>query len=161
VGEVLGQPKTWRNPESTTDDGTHLGLRGFRIPEPLDLIRLQIPTPQLSFVLGDPPHIHHSSACFANPEELPGIYISKVPTNMSIPEACTVLVVGGGPAGSYTASLLAREGVDVVVLEADYFPRYHIGESMLPSMRHFLRFIDLDKTFECHGFTIKVSAFCL
>ena len=42
---------------------------------------------------------------------------------MSIPEACTVLVIGGGPAGSYTASVLAREGVDTVLLEADSFPR--------------------------------------
>lgn len=42
---------------------------------------------------------------------------------MSIPEECTVLVVGGGPAGSYAASALAREGISVVLLEADVFPR--------------------------------------
>lgn len=40
-----------------------------------------------------------------------------------IPQTCTVLVVGGGPGGSYTATALAREGVDVVLLEADVFPR--------------------------------------
>jgi flavin-dependent dehydrogenase len=34
-----------------------------------------------------------------------------------------VLVVGAGPAGSYAASVLAREGVDVVLLEAEIFPR--------------------------------------
>ncbi len=77
---------------------------------------------------------------------------------MSVPERCTVLVVGGGPAGSYTATVLAREGVDVVLVEADYFPRYHIGESMLASMRYFLRFIDLEKKFDSYGFTIKASA---
>ena len=43
---------------------------------------------------------------------------------MSIPSETTVLVVGGGPGGSYTASCLAREGVRCVVLEADKFPRY-------------------------------------
>jgi flavine halogenase len=43
---------------------------------------------------------------------------------MSIPEKCTVLVIGGGPGGSYTASVLAREGIDVVLLEADHFPRF-------------------------------------
>ena len=43
---------------------------------------------------------------------------------MSIPEKTSVLVIGGGPAGSYTACTLAREGVDTVLLEADIFPRY-------------------------------------
>lgn len=42
---------------------------------------------------------------------------------MSVPESCTVLVVGGGPGGSYSASVLARNGIDVVLLEADKFPR--------------------------------------
>ncbi|KAL2261621.1 hypothetical protein VTK26DRAFT_3740 [Humicola hyalothermophila] len=75
-----------------------------------------------------------------------------------IPEKTTVLVIGGGPAGSYCASVLAREGIDTVLLEADKFPRYHIGESMLPSIRHFLRFIDADAKFDSHGFRIKKGA---
>jgi flavin-dependent dehydrogenase len=45
---------------------------------------------------------------------------------MSIPQSCTVLVVGGGPAGSFAAAALAREGIDVVMLEADKHPRYYI-----------------------------------
>ncbi|KAK1244392.1 hypothetical protein MKX07_003191 [Trichoderma sp. CBMAI-0711] len=73
----------------------------------------------------------------------------------NVPEKCTVLVIGGGPAGSYSASALAREGIDVVLLEADKFPRYHIGESMLPSMRHFLKFIDAYEKWDAHGFNIK------
>lgn len=35
---------------------------------------------------------------------------------------------------------------------------YHVGESMLPSMRHFLRYIDLEDQFEAHGFTPKVGS---
>src|SRR6266446_6132704 len=45
---------------------------------------------------------------------------------------CDVLVVGGGPAGSTIAALLAQNGEHVVVLEKDRFPRFHIGESLLP-----------------------------
>jgi flavin-dependent dehydrogenase len=77
---------------------------------------------------------------------------------MSVPRQTSVLIVGGGPAGSYAASVLAREGVDVVLLEADKFPRYHIGESMLASVRFFLRFIDLEETFDRYGFEKKVPS---
>ncbi|KAJ5715234.1 uncharacterized protein N7483_012415 [Penicillium malachiteum] len=77
---------------------------------------------------------------------------------VSIPKSCSVLIVGGGPGGSYAASALAREGVDIVIMEAEHFPRYHIGESMLASIRHFLRFINLEKTFDAYGFSRKNGA---
>ncbi len=41
-------------------------------------------------------------------------------------------VIGGGPAGSAAAALLAEKGRRVVVLERETFPRYHVGESLLP-----------------------------
>ncbi|KAL8770157.1 MAG: hypothetical protein Q9209_003999 [Squamulea sp. 1 TL-2023] len=77
---------------------------------------------------------------------------------MSVPTQTSVLVVGGGPAGSYAASCLAREGIDTVVLEADKFPRYHVGESMIASIRHFFRFIDLDEEFDKYGFRHKSAS---
>lgn len=48
------------------------------------------------------------------------------------PAECDVIVVGGGPAGSTAATLLARRGWSVVLLEKDRHPRFHIGESLLP-----------------------------
>ena len=62
---------------------------------------------------------------------------------MSIPEQCTVLVVGGGPGGSYAAAALAREGIDTVLLEADVHPRY------------------VDSCFVCSALTrLKLYTFC-
>lgn len=46
--------------------------------------------------------------------------------------SCDVLVIGGGPAGSTIATLLAQHGRDVLMLEKSKHPRFHIGESLLP-----------------------------
>ena len=45
---------------------------------------------------------------------------------------CDVLIIGGGPAGSTAAALLAQRGKQVVLLEKAHHPRFHIGESLLP-----------------------------
>lgn len=44
-----------------------------------------------------------------------------------------VVILGGGPAGSTVATLMASQGFDVVVVEKEHFPRFHIGESLLPA----------------------------
>jgi len=46
---------------------------------------------------------------------------------------CDVLVIGGGPAGSTAATLLAERGYAVTLLEKAHHPRFHIGESLLPA----------------------------
>jgi flavin-dependent dehydrogenase len=70
-------------------------------------------------------------------------------------EAYDVAIVGGGPAGSTAATLLARAGRRVVVFERERFPRFHIGESLLPfSMKAFKR-MDLLEKFRRAGFLKK------
>jgi flavin-dependent dehydrogenase len=70
-------------------------------------------------------------------------------------EAYDVAIIGGGPAGSTAATVLVRAGRRVIVLERDKFPRFHIGESLLPfSMQTFTR-LGLHEKFLRAGFIEK------
>src|SRR2546421_10738799 len=66
-----------------------------------------------------------------------------------------IAIIGGGPAGSTAAALLARAGRRVIVFEREKFPRFHIGESLLPfSMKAFTR-LGLHEKFLRAGFIKK------
>lgn len=68
------------------------------------------------------------------------------------------MVIGGGPAGSTAATMLARQGVPVLLLERDRFPRDHVGESLLPASIPILEELGLLPAMEEAGFLRKWGA---
>jgi flavin-dependent dehydrogenase len=79
----------------------------------------------------------------------------------SIPEKTKFLVIGGGPGGATAATLLARQGFDVTLLEASKFPRYHIGESLLPSILQIIDLLGAREKMESFGFQRKNGAYLM
>lgn len=74
-------------------------------------------------------------------------------------DSTQLLVIGGGPAGSTAAGLLARQGFDVTLVERERFPRYHIGESILPSVKPILSLLGAYDAIAAHGFQPKGGTF--
>jgi len=71
------------------------------------------------------------------------------------------VVIGGGPAGAAAAAHLARQDRRVLVVEREHFPRFHIGESLIPETnRHLQRLGVLDKI-AAEGFPVKRGAILL
>jgi flavin-dependent dehydrogenase len=61
----------------------------------------------------------------------------------SLPTAVDVLVAGAGPAGTTVSGLLAQLGYQVLVIEQQRFPRYHIGESLTPAVEPLFEFLGI------------------
>ncbi len=82
---------------------------------------------------------------------------SQSSTAAEIPQQCDVLIIGGGPAGSSAAALLAQAGIETVVLEKAQHPRQQVGESLIP---HFWKYADLtgvSAKIEQQGFVTKAG----
>jgi flavin-dependent dehydrogenase len=69
-----------------------------------------------------------------------------------------VVVIGGGPAGSFVAGCLAKRGRRVVLLERETFPRFHIGESLLPQSLSVLKRAGALDDVVAQGFVKKTGA---
>ena len=71
-----------------------------------------------------------------------------------------VVVIGGGPAGSSAATFLARRGYRVALFERDRFPRFHVGESLIPGASDLLAELGVEEEIERAGFLRKYGG-CL
>ena len=70
-------------------------------------------------------------------------------------EEFDVAIIGGGPGGSTVATLVARRGRRVVLFEKEKFPRFHIGESLLPRNMEVFEELGVVEKLEQHGFQHK------
>jgi flavin-dependent dehydrogenase len=68
-----------------------------------------------------------------------------------------VIVIGGGPAGSTTSTLLAQQGLRVELFERDRFPRFHIGESLIPETYWVLKRLNMLPKMQASHFVKKYS----
>jgi halogenation protein CepH len=73
----------------------------------------------------------------------------------ALPERADVVVIGGGPAGASAAAILAENGLETLVLEREPFPRYHVGESLLPALWELWDRLGVTGQIEAAGFTVK------
>ncbi len=75
----------------------------------------------------------------------------------TIPQSADVVVIGGGPAGSTAANLLAQKGYNVVLFDQERHPRPVVGESILPHFWKYAEQLDVLDEIEAAGFLLKAG----
>ena len=73
-------------------------------------------------------------------------------------QSCDVAIIGGGPAGSAAGTRFARAWLRVTILEKEKFPRFCVGESLLPHGNDLLKEIGVWDKLENAGFLRKYGA---
>ena len=74
-----------------------------------------------------------------------------------IPASTDVVVIGGGPSGSTVSTLLAQHGFQVELFEREHFPRFHIGESLIPETYWVLKRLNMLPKMQKSHFVKKYS----
>src|SRR5437764_15112256 len=77
-----------------------------------------------------------------------------MPSPQSTPD---VVVIGGGPAGSTVSTLIAQGGQRVALFERERFPRFHIGESLIPETYWVLKRLNMLPKMQKSHFVTKFS----
>ena len=83
--------------------------------------------------------------------------VSRTHDPATVRSSYDAVVIGGGPAGTTVSGLLAQQGHDVLLLERDRFPRFKIGESLIPATVGVLRRLGIVERMEASTFPKKYS----
>ncbi len=88
--------------------------------------------------------------------------MNSKPAVQQVKQKYDVVIIGAGPSGSVAASLLVADGLSVLILEKQHFPRFSIGESLLPQCMEFLKEAGLEQALDRYaqeyGFQFKNGA---
>ena len=74
------------------------------------------------------------------------------------PNVAACIVIGGGPGGAAAATTLAQAGQDVLLFERERFPRFHIGESLLPGANSAFDVLGIRAELERRDYVVKNGA---